>query len=82
MSDEAEVEKLKRYQRHSALAVPIHSAMVLAVGLIGWGLLKVVSFPGWIIIVPLFVTSLAILGDVVNYFYCGHRIRKLQRSGD
>jgi hypothetical protein len=80
MPANAKLDELKKNRRLSLLHV--RRATILF-GFTAAGLLVAQHFIGirlWIPFLILGILSFTVVGDIINYFYCGRKIRKLQQD--
>jgi intracellular septation protein A len=80
MADEA---KLKELQKNRRLSLQHLRRGALIFGVTAVTLIVVqqfVSIQLWIPFIILGILSLTVIGDAINYFYCGRQIRKMQHD--
>ena len=73
--------KLKELQKNRRLSLQHLRQGALIFGLTAVALLitqQFISMRLWIPFIILGVLSFAVIGDAINYFYCGRQIRKMQ----
>ncbi len=76
MNTDEEIKKLEKARLISKKAIPIEAVSFVVVSLGLWIISKFVSVPIGIIVILLGLTAFTLLGDIINYIYCG---RKLSR---
>ncbi len=75
-----EIQELEKHWRRSRKAIPIYTAMLVAVGGILWLLGRFFAIPLWISVVALGLTAFTLVGDIINCFYCARKLRALRQE--
>ena len=70
MQTNERIAEFQRAYRKSAIAIPIYTVMFVVCSLAFWIARMLFDVPTWLIAVVLATTGLAILGDVINFFFC------------
>ena len=78
MNTEKEIKEFKKARLSSKKAIPIEAGSFVVVVLGLWIISKFVSVPIWVIVILLGLTAFTLLGDIINYIYCGRKLRTLQ----
>src|SRR3954469_9401574 len=77
MSAENEIKSFLKYRKHSAQHIPVGIGFFVVLTPVAWLLFRYLPGPSWLAFIPIAVCVFSIISDVINYFYCGHKLRQL-----
>jgi intracellular septation protein A len=77
MGGEKEIKELEKARWQSRKAIPVYAGFLIAAVIILWIIKKFVIVPAWITVIVLGLTVLTLLGDIINYIYCGRKLKTL-----
>jgi hypothetical protein len=78
MNIEKEIKELDKNRRQSGKAIPIDAGLLVVMALGLWILNKVSKVPALVTWGMLAITGSTVTVDILNYFYCGRKLRKLR----
>ncbi|MGA2070557.1 MAG: hypothetical protein ABSG97_04345 [Sedimentisphaerales bacterium] len=78
MNTEEEIEKFEKARLKSKKAIPIEAGSFVVVALGLWIVSKFAFVPVWVMVLAIGLTAFPLLGDTINYIYCGRKLRTLQ----
>jgi len=78
MNTEEEIKELEKARLKSKKAIPIEVGSFVVVALALWITSKFAFVPAWVIVLSIGLTVFPLLGDIINYIYCGRKLRTLQ----
>jgi intracellular septation protein A len=77
MNTEKEIKKFEKARTQSRKAIPVTAVSFVVLAFVFWIIVRFVSVPVWVIVIVLGVTALTLLGDIINYIYCGRKLKAL-----
>jgi intracellular septation protein A len=80
MKPEKEIKDIETARRKSKQAIPIIAVFLVLVALALWIIARFVSVTSWITVIVLGVAAFVFIGDIINYIYCGQKLKKLGRK--
>jgi hypothetical protein len=69
-------------QRHSARAIPVYAALLVASALLLWLAGRFVTVPVWLTATVIGVTAFTLVADIVNVVCCEWRLRRRGPSNE
>lgn len=73
-------KELEKARRHSGRAIPVLGCVFLFSAALIWLLSKFVNIPTWLSVIVIGLTAFTFVGDVINYLYCGWKLKALRRE--
>ena len=80
MSAENEIKRFHKYRKQSAQHIPVGIGFLVVLTPMAWLLYRYLPGPSWLAFAPIAACVFAVVSDVINYFYCGHKLRQLDRQ--
>ena len=81
MGGEKEIKELEKARDRSRKAIPVYAGFLIAAIIILWIMKKFVIVPAWITVIVLGLNVLMLLGDIINYIYCGRKmIQRVEKN--
>ena len=80
MTEDAKLKEMQRNRRLSLQHLRRGAVLFGATGVVLLVVQQLISVGLWIPFIVLGILSLTVIGDAINYIYCGRQIRKRQRD--
>ncbi|MGA2070385.1 MAG: hypothetical protein ABSG97_03475 [Sedimentisphaerales bacterium] len=78
MDTEEKIKELEKARLKSKKAIPIEAGSFVVVVLGLWVVSKFAFVPVWVTVLSIGLTAFPLLGDIINYIYCGRKLKALQ----
>ena len=80
MIADKKMKELEKARRQSGRAIPVYGCVFLLTASLIWLLNKFVNIPTWLAVIVIGLTAFTFVGDIINYLYCGHRLKALRHE--
>jgi hypothetical protein len=78
MSTDKEIKELEKARMYSKKHIPVDAGCLVVASLGFWIISKFFSVPIWLIVIVLGVSAFTLLGNIINYIFCGRKLKALQ----
>ena len=82
MISDKKMKEFEKSRRQSGRAILVLGCFLLFIAVVIWLLNKFINIPTWLSIIVIGLTACTFVGDVINYLYCGWRLKALSRESD
>ncbi|MHC4160290.1 MAG: hypothetical protein ACYSSO_14590 [Planctomycetota bacterium] len=78
MIPDKKIKELEKAKRKSGGAMPVLGCFFLFATASIWLLSKFIHIPTWLSVIVIGLTAFTFVGDVINYLYCGWKLKALR----
>jgi hypothetical protein len=78
MNNDKKIKELEKARLYSKKHIPVDVGCLVVASLGFWIISKFFSVPIWLIAIVLGISVVTLLGNIINYIFCGKKLKALQ----